>query len=230
MTQRKTKTAEQRTFFAPLPTRAIADPRLSALHFRVLACIAYHDRMANRRKTGGGCWASHKTLCDEIGCNYTNFSTAITQLGEFGYLTRRVHPLNKKLRIYNVIYEERWFAHRQTIQIRCRWFAHGQTTAPDSLPAGKSNTDGKDESPTNIFRETGNRVRRNVERNSPEGAPIGIGAVLSQFERRIRQGQCSSEEIKCGLDLCETILDGDEYGPGDSEWERASRMLEEWGP
>lgn len=106
MTQRKTKTAEQRTFFAPLPTRAIADPRLSALHFRVLACIAYHDRMANRRKTGGGCWASHKTLCDEIGCNYTNFSTAITQLGEFGYLTRRVHPLNKKLRIYNVIYED----------------------------------------------------------------------------------------------------------------------------
>ena len=228
MTQRKAKTAE-RTFFAPLPLRAIADPRLSALHFRVLACIAFHDRMANHRKTGGGCWASHKTLCEEIGCNYTNFSTAITQLGQFGYLTRRVHPLNKKLRIYNVIYEDGLPVGKLSVA-DVDGLPTGKQEGPMVCPPETQTADGKEKSPTNIFRETENRLRRNVERNSLESAPINIGALLSQFERRIRQGQCSREELQCGLDLCEQIVDGDEYGPGDSEWERAQRMLEQWEP
>jgi hypothetical protein len=59
--------ASDRVFFAPLPPRAIRDGRLSGRHFRVLAAIALHDRMAGRRKRGAGCWASHRTLCDEVG-------------------------------------------------------------------------------------------------------------------------------------------------------------------
>jgi DNA-binding MarR family transcriptional regulator/transcriptional regulator with XRE-family HTH domain len=91
--------------FAALPVRAIGDTRLSALHLRVLACIAYHDRMSGVRGKGQGAWASNETLAARIGCHYTRLSSAVTELARLGYVEREPHPLNKKLRVYRVIYD-----------------------------------------------------------------------------------------------------------------------------
>jgi DNA-binding MarR family transcriptional regulator len=105
-----------------VPARAIGDQRLSGLHFRVLACIALHDRMSAAAKGRQGCWAGNKTLAEECGCNYTNLSTAITDLGHLGYVERERHPLNKNLRVYRVIYSDDDEAF---------------TKSPDYLPTGK---------------------------------------------------------------------------------------------
>ena len=64
-----------------------------------------HDRMSTSRGTGQGCWASNATLATKCGINYTNLSTVVTDLARWGYLIRESHPLNKRLRIYRVIYE-----------------------------------------------------------------------------------------------------------------------------
>src|SRR5690349_1959535 len=96
--------------FAPLPARAIGDQRLTKLHFRVLGAIAFHDRMSDPRKAGQGCWASNRTLSSECGCNYTNLSTAISELAGWGYIKRDSRPLDKRRRIYRVIYIFRFFS------------------------------------------------------------------------------------------------------------------------
>src|SRR5688572_17029850 len=95
--------ARRKRYFSPVPMRAIGDQRLSGLLFRVLTCIASHDRMSEARG-GQGCWAGNETLAAECGCNYSNLSTAITELGRMGYVQREVHAIKKRMRIYRVIY------------------------------------------------------------------------------------------------------------------------------
>ncbi len=75
-------------YSAPLPLAAIYDTRLAGLDIRVLACIAFHDRMSLATDKGQGCWASHGTLAAEIGCNYINLGKSIKKLGDLGYLVR----------------------------------------------------------------------------------------------------------------------------------------------
>ena len=98
---------ESKQYFAAIPARAIGDTRLSALHYKALGAIALHDRMAAARKKGQGCWASRKTLAKEIDCNYSNLSTAMTQLATWGYIYSRPHPLSKKQTILHVVYDDR---------------------------------------------------------------------------------------------------------------------------
>ncbi len=116
---------ESKQYFAAIPARAIGDTRLSALHYKALGAIALHDRMAAARKKGQGCWASRKTLAKEIGCNYSNLSTAMTQLATWGYIYSRPHPLSKKQTILHVVYDGRDAA-----------FA-GVKPGKDALPTGK---------------------------------------------------------------------------------------------
>lgn len=117
-----------KTFFAPLPLRAISDDRLAALDLRVLACLAFHDRMSSVRGKGQGAWASNETLAKRVGCHYTRLSSSITRLGKLGYVDREPHPLNKRLRVYRVRYDG----------------------AADSLPDGKALPTGKGSTPDNL--------------------------------------------------------------------------------
>jgi hypothetical protein len=202
--------------FAPLPIRAISDQRLTALHLRVLAIIAWHDRLAESRDKGGGCWASHKTLCEEIGCNYTNLSTAINDLCGVGYLKRRVNPNFKTRWIYSVIYEN-------SLPTGKHHPAKGLPVGKlDVCPPKKQTTDRKGKSPPNrtlnTFCETGNRFS--------EAASLSSEATLALFERRIRDRKISREDFKRGLILCQNILEGDEYGPDSPTWQRARRLYD----
>lgn len=72
--------------FTTLPVAAIGDDRLHAVDLRVLAAIALHDGMSLVRGTGGGCYAKHKTLAEEVGIDYARFSKSLRRLREFGYV------------------------------------------------------------------------------------------------------------------------------------------------
>jgi DNA-binding MarR family transcriptional regulator len=91
--------------FGPLPIRAIKDFRLSSLEVRLLAAIGFHDRLSLSRGAGAGCWAGNKKLADECDCRPDSLSAAITALVVRGYVTREPHPINKRLRVYRVIYD-----------------------------------------------------------------------------------------------------------------------------
>jgi hypothetical protein len=53
---RASKGATPRFFFGAIPARAIGDDRLSAVEFRLLTCVALHDRMtANHPATTYTC-------------------------------------------------------------------------------------------------------------------------------------------------------------------------------
>jgi len=91
--------------FAMLPYRAIGDSRLTSLDLRTLAAISWHDRGSRPRGKGAGCWAGNKKLTEEVGCDYTNLSSTVTKLGTLGYITREPHPVNRKLRVYRVVYD-----------------------------------------------------------------------------------------------------------------------------
>jgi DNA-binding MarR family transcriptional regulator len=205
-----------KALFAPLPVRAISDHRLSALHFRVLAAIAMHDRMSDHRKAGQGCWASNKTLAEEVGCDYTRLSATITALGSFGYIDRRPHPLNKRLRVYRVIYGEDdslrigKLSDDDAPPIVCEDASdHGPTVCRPNSQLPQIN----EQLPVNIFRETDNKFCRSSERNSPEGAPSAgdggadararegmgnVGGRVAQFEREWRRARATGNAIKRG--------------------------------
>lgn len=89
--------------FSALPMRAMRDKRLNAEHFRVLMVVAFHDRFG---RNGTGCYAGNKKMAEEADCNIKSLSRTLRELAEWGYITAKVNPLNKKTRIYNVAYAE----------------------------------------------------------------------------------------------------------------------------
>jgi hypothetical protein len=87
--------------FCPIPLRAVGDVRLSASHHRLLGAIAHHDRFG---RNGIGCYASHRTLATEAAIHYTNVTRLIDDLSAWGYIQVGRHPLNRRLRIYALVY------------------------------------------------------------------------------------------------------------------------------
>ncbi|AMN54164.1 hypothetical protein ACP90_18990 [Labrenzia sp. CP4] len=63
--------------------------------------IASHDRLGANKT---GCYASHKRLSGLVQCHLKSLSRSLRTLGESGYIEGRPHPLNKKLRVYSVLY------------------------------------------------------------------------------------------------------------------------------
>lgn len=178
--------------FAPLPARAIGDLRLTGLHLRVLAAVALHDRLSNSRGKGQGCWAGNRKLADTCGCNYTNLSTALTDLGQYGYLAREAHPLNKRLRIFRVHYTP----DDQTAA------KNAENNVGDSLPIGKAQfaqtgaivcppktkaTADQEVKPVEYIRlKPLIHFAKSDPINSVETAPPeNVGGVLAQLERRV---------------------------------------------
>jgi DNA-binding MarR family transcriptional regulator len=95
--------AEAKQIFAPVPARALGDDRLRGLHWKALAAIALHDRLGKNRQ---GCWAGNKRLAQLIGCDYSRLSATMSDLATWGYVERKPHPLNKRLRVLFVIYTD----------------------------------------------------------------------------------------------------------------------------
>lgn len=243
---------DSKLYFAPLPPRAIGDQRLKGLHLRVLAAVALHDRMSGSRKGGQGCWAGNQKLAAECGCNYNNLSTTITELAEFGYITRDPHPLNKRLRVYRVVYNE---ADQAFVK------------AKDSSPTGEVLSDrdvtrdaGTLRSETNealkivrpdfenIPQEQGvegveyiPQKREDIplkgEINSSEDAPpkggallpddnvTNLGAKLATFERELKAGRIETSDLKAWGDFLSDLHLGGNLD--DPNAQRADRLVDD---
>jgi len=219
-------------YFAPLPPRAIADDGLSGLDLRVLACIALHDGMSGKRNKGQGCWAGNRTLAKETGCDYTSLSKSITKLGRLGYLERAIHPLNKRLRVYRVLYHDGDLTVGQS--------ANNGPVTVGQVANRKLKTVGRDFgkaqrgqgfTEVNIFRETENKLGRSLERDSvetapPEGNEPNLGAELATFERAFKAGKIIKQaELEAWGDrLSQIHLEGDIHDPNA---QRAGRLVDE---
>ncbi len=93
---------QKKPLFAAIPLQAIGDRRLSAAHFQVLAIIAWHDQFG---ANGIGCYASLKTLAKETGLAQTTVSECTGDLEAFGLLAKARHPLNRRTKVYSLIYK-----------------------------------------------------------------------------------------------------------------------------
>jgi len=133
--------AKAKITFGAIPARAFGDPRLKGLHLKVLGVVALHDRLSAARKNGQGCWAGNKRLAEMIGCNYSNLSTALTELATWGYIDRRTNPMNKTRRILFVVYDERDDAVMKSNRDENPLPAGKQSAADDSLPVGEDDAE-----------------------------------------------------------------------------------------
>jgi DNA-binding MarR family transcriptional regulator len=262
--------AANQPVYAPLPARAMVDMRLSERHLRTLAVVAAHDRLG---KNGIGCWASHQRLAEMVGCHYTRLSHNLRELGELGYIERVQHPLDKKLRVYKVLYTaEDAAVMKATAKAIARDDScpNGQVS-DEPIVAQTGNSDGGivaqsgnpdadvvahqnqevadsvQEPPHNIFRETGNRLRETLERDSVETARsceraprgevnegVSLDARLAIIERRLKEmkRQPSVDDVPI-LERFEewltSIADEHDSHTGDPAGGRALRLVEEIG-
>ncbi|WP_214471089.1 helix-turn-helix domain-containing protein [Mesorhizobium sp. dw_380] len=89
--------------FSPVPCRVMGDKTLTREDLRVLIALAAHDRFG---ANGIGCYASHPRLAGLVGCHLKALSRSLSILAEKKYLTAKQHPLNRRLRVYSVVYTE----------------------------------------------------------------------------------------------------------------------------
>ena len=95
---------EQKPLYAPIPVRGMGDRRLTASHWRLLAAIAWHDRLGRNKI---GCYTSNLNLAKEADVHYTNVPPLSDDLETWGYIEKGCHPLNRRLRVYSLIYNEK---------------------------------------------------------------------------------------------------------------------------
>jgi hypothetical protein len=89
--------------FAPIPARAILDPRLKGRHWKVLSLIAVHDQL---NKNGLGCTASHRRLADLARMDQADLSNLLAELRTYGYLNSNIDQKDRRRRVTRVIYNE----------------------------------------------------------------------------------------------------------------------------
>ncbi len=89
--------------FAPLPTRAVRDARLTNEHFRVLGMVARHDGLG---RNGTGCYAGLRTLAKETGLTVEAVEQAIADLEAWQYLYARPNQRNQDRTSLRVMYTD----------------------------------------------------------------------------------------------------------------------------
>jgi hypothetical protein len=123
-----------RPTYAPIPARAFGDDRLSGTDLRLLAAIAAHDRFG---KNGAGCFASQRRLASLVNAHEKAVARSAGRLFEFGYLTVEKNPMNGRLVVYRVIYNEE-DSHAMRGDGRSFTKAAGLTLAPAAPKIGDS--------------------------------------------------------------------------------------------
>ena len=83
----------EKRVFSTVPTKALFNPKLTALEWRVLGLIALHDGMtlvkqAQGKPLGAGCVASNLTLAREAQCSYAALVRAVKSLELHGLIER----------------------------------------------------------------------------------------------------------------------------------------------
>jgi hypothetical protein len=72
----------------------------------VLVAIASFDRIG---KNGQGCWASQNKIAEIVDCSKAHLSNILSDLRDCGYITSKLNPDHRRLRVHRVVYTERDF-------------------------------------------------------------------------------------------------------------------------
>lgn len=80
----------------------MGDKRLSAADFRVLAAIAYYDRFG---RNGLGCYVDPRRLAERAGIDPAHLARHTRRLEQFGYLIVEQAEIDRRRRIYRVVYD-----------------------------------------------------------------------------------------------------------------------------
>ena len=96
--------ADRAELFSPIPIDVMGDDRLTGEDLRLLIAIGWHDRFG---VNGRGCYAKHESLADETNMDLTSISRSAANLVEFGYITSERFSLDRRRRLYRLIYKEK---------------------------------------------------------------------------------------------------------------------------
>ena len=246
------KAAADRPNFAPIPLRAMSDEELSSLDIRVLMVIAAHDRMG---KNSIGCYASHTRLAAIVRCHLKSLSRSLRTLAEKGYISGELHPLNRKTRIYKVLYTEADGLSMKPLQdvIGSKTVtidsdlgnetatdrgSKGNSVAPNRGAIGNRVEENKLKNqcvaPSNIFSETDNKSSETHLIDSAEAASslqedaqMTTGSFLAIVERAIQKRKIDKQQMIDALVLLEKVMDTEEFGT--VNYGRAYRLHEQIG-
>ena len=188
--------------FAPLPMRALADGRLSALDLRMLAVIGWHGRLGKNKR---GCYAGHKTLANELQCAFTSVSECVARLQKWEYIAVRPDDADHRRRSYFVVdYERESSAVAEPFsatnfgngpEIVRQWPRNSSATAGRKCGQGLNiigelapnifeDNKEKEASPF-IKKEIGPKPGRREEQNEPPGRIIGDAFAAPSPQTRI---------------------------------------------
>jgi DNA-binding MarR family transcriptional regulator len=194
-------------YFVPLPRRAMTDPRLTALHWRVLAVIAAHDRLS---KNGAGCWASQQRLADLAKCSYTRVSDTLTDLRTWGYNVTERHPTDERRRVHRIVYDD---ADRTVMDKNTS--PNGELSAPYSNTSSSPKT--RDSSPKRrsfsgqvVERTGGNQSKhmlRSIKKDKKEDDEVLEEANCA--EARTSEGR-EATQAEQYLTACESLAASDD--------------------
>lgn len=89
--------------YGPVPTRAIADRELTATDWRVLTCIASHDRLGGNKR---GCDVGRERMAYLVDADQKTVTASVKRLDERGYISAHRHSKDGRRRTYRVIYTD----------------------------------------------------------------------------------------------------------------------------
>jgi hypothetical protein len=182
---------------------------------------------------GQGCWASVATLAEKCCANYNNVSTALNELGGFGYIASSPHPNDKRRRVHRVVYTDADNILTNTSPI-------GEPSAKDVSPQANnaamvvrpeaSENEGivrpencqaletSGELPLNIFRRNGIEdipQKRSLIHSAEAGPRNGHTAngILAAIQRKIKSPKpLTATELQGFRETVSNILDQSESG------------------
>ena len=96
--------ADRAELFSPIPIDVMGDDRLTGEDLRLLIAIGWHDRFG---ANGRGCYAKHESLAEEANMDLTSISRSAANLVAFGYITSERFSLDRRRRLYRLIYKEK---------------------------------------------------------------------------------------------------------------------------
>ena len=208
--------------FGCVPIQAGRDERLHVLHHRALVHVSSRDQRSLERGTGEGCSESLAAMAQALRCNASNLCVALGQLSQWGYLIKTVSPLDRRLRIFRVVYSDEELPisnHLRTVERFVR---------PDRLPRAKGvlcpenlqATENPNAAPDN---EKGKREKKKGSGfRMWESEDFPRAVRLAIFEQALESG----EAVLTRADH-DAVLDvyGD-HPPGHPDHDRAVRILD----
>lgn len=217
-----------RPLYAALPLPAVHDDRVTRSHLRVLAVVAFYDRLG---ANGSGCYASQAVISRLAGVHLNNMPAIINDLEGWGFLVieRRTSTLRRAhLRV------------RYTTKAAQDPWSYPQTTSSDevsTLHETTSSHEVSEQTPQGGEVSTGKTSSGDdpntgeIKIHSPEGARSAARSpvdnphkTMAQLERAIHERSLTGREAA----FCEALMADEDQ----SVRRRAERILnddyEQW--